>query len=64
MIENGVQINNNIQIQDENSINGNEELIGDMNREELGLFYLFQASSDNSSKKKLSSLSRPDAWNK
>ena len=36
MIENGVQINNNIQIQDENLINGDEEFIGDMNREELG----------------------------
>ena len=44
MIENEVQINDNIQIQDENLTNGNEEFIGDINREELGLFYLFQAS--------------------
>ena len=44
MIENELQINDNVQVQDEDLRNGNEEFIGDMNREELGLFYLFQAS--------------------
>ena len=44
MIENEFQINDIVQVQDVDLINGNEEFIGDMKREELGLFYLFQAS--------------------
>ena len=39
-----VEQNDNIVIQDEELMNGNELFVGPMNRKELGLFYLFQAS--------------------
>ena len=44
MVPEEVEKNDNIIVQDEELINGNESFAGPMNKEELGLFYLFQAS--------------------